>query len=88
MTDLLVSILITGTAIAYVIEFINLITNDIFGIGGLNKFLTLPLSGVGLYLLDSPLTYLFVAIPSAAFAAAWISKQLNKPVVLPRTRGL
>ena len=90
MTDLLISILITGTAIAYTIEFINLVTMDFFGLGGLNKFLTLPLSGLGLWLLDAPLHYIGVAIPAAAFIAAWISKQLNKPVVtnLPRLRGL
>ena len=69
---------------------LNLITLDSFGIGALNKFLTIPLSGAGLWLLDAPNKYLAVAIPAAAFIAAWISKQLNKPVVtnLPRLRGL
>lgn len=90
MTDLLISILIVGTAIAYVIEFLNLITMDFLGVGVLNKFLTLPLSGLGLWLFDAPTRYIAVAIPAAAFIAAWISKQLNKPVVtnLPRLRGL
>jgi hypothetical protein len=90
MTDLLISILIVGTATAYLIEFINLVTMDFFGIGGLNKFLTLPLSALGLWTLEAPNRYLAVAIPAAAFVAAWISKQLNKPVVtnLPRLRGL
>lgn len=90
MTDLLISILIVGTAIAYVIEFLNLITRDFLGVGALNKFLTLPLSGLGLWLLDALTRYIGVAIPAAAFIAAWISKQLNKPVVtnLPRLRGL
>jgi hypothetical protein len=90
MTDLLISILIVGIAIAYVIEFLNLITMDLLGVGALNKFLTLPLSGLGLWLLNSPLRYLAVAIPAAAFIATWISKQLNKPVVtnLPRLRGI
>lgn len=90
MTDLLISILIVGTAIAYVIEFFNLITRDFLGVGALNKLLTLPLSGLGLWLLDAPTRYIGVAIPAAAFIAAWISKQLNKPVVtnLPRLRGL
>jgi hypothetical protein len=90
MTDLLISILIVGTATAYVIEFLNLVTMDFFGVGALNKFLTLPLSGLGLWLLDAPTRYIAVAIPAAAFIAAWISKQLNKPVVtnLPRLRNL
>jgi hypothetical protein len=90
MTDLLISIIIVGTAIAYLIELINLITFDFFGINTLNKFLTIPLSGVGLWLLDAPNKYLIVGIASAAFVATWISRQLNKPVVtnMPRLRGL
>lgn len=90
MTDLLISILIVGTATAYVIEFINLVTMDFFGIGSLNKILTLPFSALGLWLLDAPNQYIGVAIPAAAFIAAWISKQLNKPTVtnLPRLRGI
>lgn len=90
MTDLLISILIVGTATAYVIEFLNLVTMDFFGVGALNKFLTLPFSALGLWLLDSPMRYIGVGIPAAAFIAAWISRQLNKPVVtnLPRLRGL
>jgi len=90
MTDLLISIIITGTAIAYVIEFLNLITMDALGVGALNKFLTLPLSALGILLLDAPLHYIAVAIPAAAFVAVWISKQLNKPVVtnLPRMRNM
>jgi len=90
MTDLLISILIVGTATAYVIEFLNLVTMDFLGVGALNKLLTLPLSALGLWLLDSPMRYIGVAIPAAAFIAAWISKQLNKPVItnLPRLRNL
>ena len=90
MTDLLISILIVGTATAYLIEFINLVTMDFFGVNSLNKFLTIPISGLGLWLLDAPNKYLSVAVLSAAFVAAWISRQLNKPVVtnLPRLRGL
>ena len=90
MTDLLISILITGIAITYVIEFINLITADFFGISGLNKFLTLPLSLGGLWLLDVTEIYLVVAVPAAGFISLYIGKQLDKPVVanLPRLRGL
>lgn len=90
MTDLLISILITGIAITYVIEFINLVTVDFFGISGLNKVLTLPLSIGGLWLLDTRGLPLIVAVPAAGFVSLYIGKQLDKPVVanLPRLRGL
>jgi hypothetical protein len=90
MTDLLISIFITGIAITYAIEFFNLITVDFFGISGLNKFLTLPLSLGGLWLLDARGLLLIVAVPAAGFISLYIGKQLEKPVVtnLPRLRGL
>lgn len=90
MTDLLISIFITGIAITYTVEFINLITVDFFGISGLNKFLTLPLSFGGLWLLDARGLSLVVAVPAAGFISLYIGKQLEKPVVtnLPRLRGL
>lgn len=90
MTDLLISILITGTAITYVIEFLNLITIDFFGISLLNKVLTLPLSFGGLWLMEGLEPHLVVAVPSAAFVALYIGKQLDKPVVtnMPRLRNL
>ena len=90
MTDLLILILITGTAITYTIEFLNLITTDFFGVSFLNKVLTLPLSFGGLWLVDGLGTYLVIAVPSAAFVALFIGKQLDKPVVtnMPRLRNL
>jgi len=41
MVDLLITILIAGVAVTYVIEFIELITTGMFGVPLLNKFLTL-----------------------------------------------
>lgn len=89
MTDLLISIVIAGAAVAYVIEFVNLVTADFFGIAGLNKFLTLPLNGLALFLLGVHDVKIAVAIPAATLIAILISKYLNKPVVtnVPRLRG-
>jgi hypothetical protein len=90
MTDLLISILISGIAITYVVEFLNLITTDFFGVSFLNKLLTLPLSFGGLWVLDVRGLHLIVAVPAAAFVSLYIGKNLDKPVVanLPRLRGL
>jgi hypothetical protein len=90
MTDLLISIVISGIAITYVVEFLNLITTDFFGVSFLNKVLTLPLSFGGLWVLDIRGLHLIVAVPAAAFVSLYIGKNLDKPVVanLPRLRGL
>ena len=44
MTDLLITIIISGIAVTYVIEFIELTTFGMFGVPLLNRVLTLPLS--------------------------------------------
>ena len=90
MTDLLISIIITGIATTYVIEFINLLTTDFFGISFLNKVLTLPFSFGGLWTLGNHGMHLVVDVPAAGFVALYIGKQLDKPVVtnMPRLRNL
>ena len=87
MTDLLISTLITGIAVAYTLEYFNELTQDFFGIHGLNMFVAIPLSFGGNYLLDVNLIHSVVTVPASAFLAAWLIKQVNKPVVIPRTRG-
>ena len=90
MTDLLISIIIAGAAVGYLIEFINLITLDFFGVSVLNKFLTLPLNTGALYLLGVEDIKLLVVVPAATLVSILISKYLNKPTVtrVPRLGGL
>jgi len=90
MTDLLISIIIAGAAVGYLIEFINLITLDFFGISLLNKVLTLPLTTGALYLLGTHDIKLVVIVPAATLVSILISKYLNKPTVtrVPRLGGL
>jgi len=90
MTDLLISIIIAGAAVGYLVEFVNLITADFFGISGLNKTITLPSATGGLYLLGTADIQLVVAAPAATLIAILISKYLNKPTVsnVSRLRNL
>ena len=90
MTDLLISIIIAGAAVGYLVEFINLITIDFFGVSVLNKFLTLPLNTGALYLLGVEDIKLLVVVPAATLVSILISKYLNKPTVtrVPRLGGL
>jgi hypothetical protein len=82
MTDLLITILIAGVAVTYVIEFLELITVGMFGVPLLNKFLTLPLSFGALISQNSLGMQFVIAVPSTATVALLLSKYLNKPRVV------
>ena len=90
MTDLLISVVLVGVAVTYTVEFLDLVTTGFFGVSVLNKFLSLPLSVGGLFVLDTTDVKLAVAAPATAFVALFISKLINKPVAtkVPRLRGL
>jgi hypothetical protein len=82
MIDLLITILIAGVAVTYVIEFIELITTGMFGVPLLNKFLTLPLSFGALISQNSINMHFIIAVPAIATVALLLSKYLNKPRVV------
>jgi hypothetical protein len=82
MIDLLITILIAGVAVTYVIEFIELITTGMFGVPLLNKFLTLPLSFGALISQNSLDMQFIIAVPAIATVALLLSKYLNKPRVV------
>ena len=82
MIDLLITILIAGVAVTYVIEFIELITTGMFGVPLLNKFLTLPLSFGALISQNSLDMQFIIAVPAIATVALILSKYLNKPRVV------
>jgi hypothetical protein len=82
MVDLLITILIAGVAVTYVIEFVELITTGLFGVPLLNKFLTLPLSFGALISQNSLDMQFIIAVPAIATVALLLSKYLNKPRVV------
>jgi len=82
MIDLLITIVIAGVAVTYVIEFIELITTGMFGVPLLNKFLTLPLSFGALISQNSFSMQFIIAVPAIATVALLLSKYLNKPRVI------
>ena len=82
MIDLLITILIAGVAVTYVIEFLELITTGMFGVPLLNKFLTLPLSFGALISQNSLSMQFIIAVPAIATVALLLSKYLNKPRVV------
>jgi hypothetical protein len=82
MIDLLITIVIAGVAVTYVIEFLELVTTGLFGVPLLNKFLTLPLSFGALISQNSLDMQFIVAVPAIATVALLLSKYLNKPRVV------
>jgi hypothetical protein len=83
MVDYILASLMVGMALTYILELVDL---GFVSRASLNKFLTLPLSVGGFYLLGYWDTSLVVAVPSSIFVALYIGKQLNKPaqVLTPR----
>jgi hypothetical protein len=88
MANLLVAVLITGMAVTYAIEFLDLVTYIIVEKSFLNKLFPMPLSLGALYLLGYWDLKLIVAVPAAAFLSLIINKYLNKPVVFEARRQL
>ena len=82
MIDLLITIVIAGVAVTYVIEFLELVTTGLFGVPLLNKFLTLPLSFGALISQNSLNMQFIIAVPAIATVALLLSKYLNKPRVV------
>lgn len=82
MTDLLLSAILTGLAVTYVIELLDLVTTGLFGKTLLNMYLALPLSFGGMFSLYDIDMQMIVSVPAATFVSLMVSKYLNKPVVI------
>jgi len=86
MTDLLISVLLTGLAVTYVIEFLDLFISEFLTKPTLNKYLALPLSFGGM-IVQLELSYdFFVLVPAATFVSLVIGMWLNKPQVVQAPR--
>lgn len=86
MTDLLIPVLLTGFAVTYVIEFLELFISEFITKPTLNKYLALPLSFGGMFAqLDIGYDF-FVLVPAATFVSLVIGMWLNKPQVVQTQR--
>lgn len=84
MTDLLILTILSGVAVTYAIEFIEMVTAGFFGVSILNKWFSLPFSFGFLFSQTHLTKHLIVAVPAATFIAIALSKYLNKPRVITR----
>ena len=84
MTDLLILTILSGIAVTYSIELIDLLTKGFLGTPKLNKWFSLPLSFGAIYSQTHLTIHMVVAVPAATFVAIALSKYLNKPAVITR----
>ena len=81
-TDIVISVLLTGMAVTYVIEFLDLFISGFITKPTLNKYFALPLSFLGLWAQLNIEMDFFVLVPAATFVSLAIGMYLNKPVVI------
>jgi hypothetical protein len=86
MVNLLISVLLSGLAVTFAIEFAFLALQFFFGKERLYSVLSLPLSFGALYCFYGIDKTFIVAVPAIAFVVLFINKYINKPVVLPNRR--
>lgn len=80
MTDLLLSLIIVGAAVTYLLETIDIISLGFIAKSTINKAFSLPLSFGGIYAMQRELSLeMFVTVPAATFLSLILLKYLNKP---------
>ena len=89
MVNLLISAILTGCAVTYVLEMLDVVSLGILEKGTINKVFSLPLSFGGMYALTREINLsLLVTVPAVTLVSLALSKYLNKPIVtqtrLPR----
>jgi ABC-type amino acid transport system permease subunit len=86
MVNLLISVLLSGTAVTFAIEFFALVLAWFFDKERLYAVLSLPLSFGALFCFSKLNKTYVVAVPATAFIALILNKVINKPVVLNANR--
>jgi hypothetical protein len=83
MTDLLIVVLLTGFAVTYILELLDLsILGAWIGKSNINIAFALPLSFGGMYLFFGLTTQMLVSVPATTFISLALGKYLNKPTVV------
>ena len=90
MTNLLISVLLVGSAITFVVEFIDLFLYEFITKASVNKIFALPLSFGGMFVLQGLHTSMIVTVPSATFVSLAINLWLDRPTIVnkPKTPRL
>jgi len=83
MTDILISVLLVGLAVTYILELLDLtFLGAWIGKSNINIFFAAPFSLGGIYILEGMTLDLVVLVPAATFVSLALTKYLNKPTVV------
>jgi hypothetical protein len=83
MVDTLISVILVGFAVTYILELLDLsYLGAWLGKSNINVFFALPLSFGGLYVFNDLSLDLVVTVPAATFVSLFLGKYLNKPAVV------
>lgn len=90
MTDTLISVLLVGFAVTYIVELLDLsYLGAWISKASMNTYFTLPLSFGGIFVLSQTFYWqMLVTVPAATFVALALSKYINKPVIVGGSRQL
>ena len=88
MVNLLIAILITGSAVFYTVELLDNLQGILFAFkrSTLNYVFAMPLSTAGLYLFGYWDRTLFVSVPAATLISLILNMWFNKPTVIQNQR--
>jgi hypothetical protein len=88
MVNLLISVILSGLAVTFAIEFLYLGLQLILNKEKVYSFLSLPLSFGALTCFYTISLRFVVAVPAISFIVLFINKYINKPMVLATPRRL
>ena len=88
MVNLLISVLLVGAAVFYVIELLDNIQSTFFSFrkSTLNYLFAMPLSTAGLYAFGYWDKTLFVSVPASTLISLVLNMSINKPTVIQNNR--
>jgi hypothetical protein len=86
MTDLLISTLMTGGAVFYALELIDLVNKNFFSRATMNLVVSAPLSLGCLWLFGYWDRTLIVTVPAATFVSLAINVLINRPTAIQQPR--
>ena len=82
MMDLLLTTLLVGVAVTYVLEALGALVSPFVEKSTINKLFSLPLSFGGVFVIEGLSTLMLVSVPAAAFVSLATGLMVNRPIVI------
>ena len=86
MVNSLIQTILTGLAVAFLLEVVDKIQRDFFDKSTINFVFSSPLSLGGIYLFTGWTKEMFVLVPATTFIALMLNLVVNRPYVIKQDR--